>query len=172
MRNGTLHLEIHLCWIITLCKWWEEGWVMQIKGNEIVLDHICVWALWCVLEPTPSTEQLRDATAVKQEIIGVTGAKRVNKYGKGILRVHVLSPRFSSPKFNPLCSRTWQNTGAALNPNIISKVWCDFIWKKPPKTVKKNSKPLYKKSQELARAGPCVFHQAAKAVLEKSPGAG
>lgn len=33
------------------------------------------------------------------------------------------------------------------------------------KTEKKNSKALYKKYQELARTGPCAFHQAARASI-------
>lgn len=37
------------------------------------------------------------------------------------------------------------------------------FFKKPLKTENKNSKALYKEYQELARAGPYVFHQAARA---------
>lgn len=48
LRNGNQCLEIHLCGIITLCKWWEEGWSDAGKGQwDCFGSHLCLDTVMC-----------------------------------------------------------------------------------------------------------------------------
>lgn len=49
LRNGNQCLEIHLCWIITLCKWWEERWSGYAgKGQwDYFGSHLCLDTVMC-----------------------------------------------------------------------------------------------------------------------------